>query len=305
MLGEVFYWVFNMSITGALTGLCVLAVRAIRRIPRRVTVWLWLLPYLRFVVPVGLNSRYSLMTLISRITTRTVTVWEPMQGVEFSLSNSLMAANSYFPITYKVNLLDGLFRTAGGVGAVIAAAIIIALGIVYFTTMREIKGAEPLRGRIFVSDRVRTPAVYGVFRPRIVIPKGFDGAALGYAEAHERTHIRYADNLWRLMAFAVTALHWFDPFAWLFLKLLLEDIELACDERTVRRLDEAERKEYALALVGAAEPKSVFAASFGGARIRMRVENVLSFKRMTIGSALAFGALAIAVAAALLTNAGG
>lgn len=304
MLGEVFYWLFNMSIVGSLTGLIVVLVRLVRRIPRRVTVWLWLVPYLRYCVPVGLSSRYSLMTLISRLTTKTVTVWEPAEGISFSMANSVMAANSYFPITYKVNPLEGVFNTAGAVWAVIAAAILIALGILYFTTLSELRGARHIEGRVFESEKVSSPAVYGIFRPRILLPEGFDNAARPYALLHERTHIKYADNLWRILAFAVTAVHWFDPFAWVFLKLLLEDMELACDERAAAKLCEGERKAYALALVKCAESKSVFASAFGGAKVRTRVENVLSYKRMTWASALAFIALAVVITATLLTNAG-
>ena len=40
MLGEVFYWLFNMSIVTVLTGLPVLLIRQIKRIPKRVTVFL-------------------------------------------------------------------------------------------------------------------------------------------------------------------------------------------------------------------------------------------------------------------------
>ena len=40
MLGEIFYWIFNMSIAASLCGLAVLLIRAIKIIPRRVSVWL-------------------------------------------------------------------------------------------------------------------------------------------------------------------------------------------------------------------------------------------------------------------------
>lgn len=303
MPGEVFYWLFNMSIIGSVMGLVVLLVRRLR-IPRRVTVWLWLVPYIRFCVPLGLNSRYSLMTLLSKLTTRTVTVWQPMEGMSFSVTNSIMAANGYFPITYKVNMLEGLFNTAGTIWAVIALAVLIALGILYLTTMGEIRRARRIDEGVYVSERVDSPAVYGVLRPRIVLPEGFDESGLEYVLLHERTHIKYADNLWRLLAFAVTALHWFNPLAWLFLKKTLEDIELACDERAIRRLDASARKGYAMALLGYSQSKSVFASAFGGAKLRTRVENVLSYKRMTWASALAFIALAAAIGITLLTNSG-
>lgn len=45
------------------------------------------------------------------------------------------------------------------------------------------------------------------------------------------------------------------------------------------------------------------AVSFGGGRLRTRVERILSYKRMTVGAALFSGGLLAALAAALLTNA--
>lgn len=77
MLSEVFYWVFNMSISASIVGIFVEIVRSVKRIPRRVSIILWLIPLFRMIVPFGLSSPYSLMSLLSRFTTKTVTVHQP------------------------------------------------------------------------------------------------------------------------------------------------------------------------------------------------------------------------------------
>ena len=74
MIGQICYWIFNMSIVASFMGLIVLALRKIRLIPHRVSVFLWLIPFFRMTNPLGLNNPYSLMSLISRFTTKTVTV---------------------------------------------------------------------------------------------------------------------------------------------------------------------------------------------------------------------------------------
>ena len=304
MLGEIFYWVFNMSLIGSCMGLIVLAIRAIKTIPRRIAVLLWLVPFGRMAVPLWLNSRLSLMTLISRFTTRTVTVLQPSDDLAFSFTNTVMAANSYFPITYRVNVLDGVFRVGAVVWAIGAASLLLALGMVYSATLREVRSARHLRENIYLSEKVTSPAVYGVFRPRIVIPAGWEERDLTYILAHESAHIRCLDNLWRLLAFAVTAVHWFNPLAWLFLKLLLGDLELACDERAIAGYDDDRRRAYAHALLDCAGDRSLFASAFGGAKVRTRIENVLSFRRMTWLSGAGFAALVGAILLSLLTNAG-
>ena len=61
--------------------------------------------FLRMVFPLGLNSPYSLMSLLSKITTKTIVVYQPADNVAFSMMNSVMAADTYFPTTYKVSYI--------------------------------------------------------------------------------------------------------------------------------------------------------------------------------------------------------
>ena len=109
MLREVFYWIFNMSITAAVTGVLIMLVRLIKKIPRRLTVFLWIVPFLRMTFPFGLNSPYSLMSLLSKITAKTVVVYQPTEDIAFSMMNSVMAADTYFPITYKGKVPEDVF----------------------------------------------------------------------------------------------------------------------------------------------------------------------------------------------------
>lgn len=304
MLGEFCYWIFNMSIIASLAGVFVLIIRKLNFIPHRISVFLWAIPFVRMCIPLGLNSQYSLMTLLARLTTKTVTVYQPAEKIEFSATNFIMAANSYFPITYKVNVLGKIFNAAALIWIIGALAIIIALAILYISTKREIRESKHLENNIFLSDKVESPAVYGIIRPKIVLPIAYAGRELKYVLQHEKNHIRRKDNLWRLLGFITAAIHWFNPFSWVFLKVFLSDLELACDEAAISEYNNEERKEYAITLLDCSQNKSLFASSFGGAKVRMRIENVLSYKQMTVVSAAGFTILILAVVYTLLTNAG-
>ena len=123
---------------------------------------------------------------------------------------------------------------------------------------------------------------------------------------HEQAHARHMDNLWRVIAFVTAAVHWFNPLAWVFLKVALADLELYCDERVLCRLGNEERRTYARALVDsaqAAQGKNVFASAFGGARIRVRLDRILNYRRLSLFSSVAFALLICAIAFVLLTNA--
>ena len=304
MLREIFYWLFNMSVAGALSGAVVLLLRLVKKIPRRVIAVLWAIPFLRMWIPVGIGGKFGLMTLLSRFTTKTVTVYESRILPDFSITNSICAADSYFPITYKVDLVGNVFSVASVIWVVVASALFLTFAILYFVSMREIRGSERLYDNVYVSDKVTSPSVYGVFRPRIVIPSSMrESDDLPFILLHEKRHVRRLDNLWRILAFLTAALHWFNPFSWIFLKCFLSDLEIACDEAVLQKCDEAEKKKYALALVSSASQKTVFVSAFGGAKIKTRVERIVSYRKMTVLSAIAFAAMIAALAYFLLTNA--
>ena len=256
------------------------------------------------MIPLGLDSPYSLMTLLSKISTKTIVVFQPTDKISFSMMNSVMAANSYFPITYKANILENIFSVASVIWAVVALAIILMLTAVYCTTLFEIKDSKHLRENVYLSEKISSPAVYGILRPKIVLPTSYKDRDIDLVIQHEKTHIRGLDNLWRVIAFLAVAVHWFNPFSWLFLKAFLADLELSCDERVLVKLAADRSKEYASALLECKQGATVFASAFGGARIRTRIENILSFRKLTWISLMAFIALISVIFYVLLTNAG-
>lgn len=304
MLQEVFYWIFNMSIAAAITGVIVMSVRLVKKIPRRFTVFLWAIPFFRMTVPLGLRSPYSLMSLLSRITTKTIVVYQPADDVSFSMMNYVMAADHYFPIIYKINILENLFHMASVIWVIVFLAVTLMMAVIYYTTLHEMKDASHLRDNIYLSDKITSPAVYGIIKPRIILPASYADKDIDLILLHEKTHIRRADNLWRILVFLVVSAHWFNPLCWMFLRLFLMDLELSCDECVLIKLGDDRSKEYARSLLESKESANVFASAFGGAKIRIRIENILSFKKVTWISFVVFLTLLTAISYVLLTNAG-
>ena len=290
-----------MSISASLVGIIILLLGKIKKLPRRLIHILWIIPFLRMWLPVVMTSKYSLMSLISKFTTRTVVVYDG--AVDFAFTNHLMMANNYSPITYKVNLLDSLFHVASMVWIIVAIALMIISVMLYVITKSELKNVRHLRDNIYVSDRITVPATYGVFHPKIIIPKKYEQGNFKYIIAHESAHIHRRDNLWRIIAIITVSVHWFNPLAWLFLKKFLEVTELACDERVLSDCGEEEKKAYAIALVDCAKSRNIFVSAFGGAKIRVRIGHILSYRKLSIISIICFTVFAIAIAYVLLTNA--
>lgn len=301
MLSDVFYWLLNMSISASIAGCIVILLGKIQKIPRRVIQVLWVIPLFRMWIPFGMNSKYSLMSLLSHITTKSVTVYEGI--ADFSMMNSVMAADSYFPITYKVNLLKTVCQVAGIIWLIIMAVLLHFWSMVYVITKNEIKNASHLRDNIYLSDKVTSPAAYGILRAKIVIPEIYDEQNYPFTLLHENAHIERKDNLWRVIAIITASLHWFNPLSWIFLKIFLEQLELACDETVLAQCNETEKKEYAATLVRCAENTYLFASAFGGAKLRPRIDRILSYKKISVFSTVCFILFALMVCYVLMTNA--
>lgn len=81
------------------------------------------------------------------------------------------------------------------------------------------------------------PALVGLVRPRLALPadfsQRFDAQQQRLVLAHEEVHRQRRDNHWNLLAALLCLLHWFNPLAWLALRRMRADQELACDARVI------------------------------------------------------------------------
>ena len=114
---------------------------------------------------------------------------------------------------------------------------------------------QPWRGRpveILLSPHTAVPFGSGVLHPRILLPAGWDtlpSQELGYILAHEWSHLRRRDPLWKLAARLLLAVHWWNPLVWLGYRAFCRDLELACDQMALDRVGRQERASYALCLI--------------------------------------------------------
>ena len=316
-----------MSIAGTIVAGVILLLQKVLRLPKRLSFALWIIPFVRLWLPFGAESKYSLMNLTREITVRPVQYYEVRQWqLKAAYSNYIKAAESYFPIQYKNDGVQRIFSGAEMIWLIVAIAAMLTSIALYLLTRAELKSARHMRDNIYLSDRVTSPMVFGVVRPKILLPElagqfGFEDELtdekisgqhiwsfdkkMDYILLHEQTHIHRMDNFWRILAVLTCCVHWFNPFIWLFLKQFFADMELACDEKVVSVCGEGKRKEYASALLDWEEQRTVFASAFGGARIRVRIEKIITYRRLTFVSTVGFVVLATVVAVALLTNAVG
>jgi len=89
---------------------------------------------------------------------------------------------------------------------------------------------------LWQNDAIAAPVTWGIFRPVILVPAGFEVLTAECRDAvlcHEVAHIQSGDFLMRTLAEIARAAIWFQPLMWIVRRQLHEEQELACDNRVL------------------------------------------------------------------------
>ena len=319
----------KMSLSGAVLVCVVAIVRAlaIHRLPKRALLALWWMALARLLLPVSLPSPVSVYTLLE---VRDYVVSETYVAP----APALPAAPEALPAVSQGNAVSSPGALAPSPGAVARLQLVWAVGSVgcalFFAlasvrcrrefrtslpvadrAVQEWLAGHPLRRPVEVrtSDRISAPLTYGILRPVILLPEGFDcgdAAQLGYVLTHEWVHIRRFDGLAKLLIAAAACLHWWNPFVWVLSALFNRDLELACDEEVVRRHGVASRAAYARALITLEERKSglaPFCSSFNHNAMEERIVAIMKIRNLSTRAAALSAATVFAVGALFATSA--
>ena len=318
-MNELFLKALNMSLSASWLILAVLALRLIlSKAPKWAGLLLWGMVAARLLCPVFPASPLSLIPS-SVEEGRLVSQWTDGYAGDIQIyHDNLEAFDAAVASGAEVVTTPegGRYAVTGGSGRgappTVADRVVPVLSAVWAAGMavlalhallswrrlrRELSAAVRYRDNIFQSERVLSPFVFGLFRPKIYLPFHLSRQELAYVVAHERSHLAYGDPWWKLLGFAVLAIHWFNPLVWLAYGLLCRDIELACDQRVIRELDDAQRADYSQALVACSVGKPRLSAcplAFGEAGVKERVRSVLRYKKPSLWG------VAVAVLACIL-----
>jgi beta-lactamase regulating signal transducer with metallopeptidase domain len=176
---------------------------------------------------------------------------------------------------------------------------------------REFGTTRPIE--LLETDAVQSPALFGLFRLRLLLPRGLGGnfnrRELRYIFLHELAHVRRGDLWLNWLVTVLQILHWFNPLLWLGFARLRADRELACDELALLRAGDTAGTAYGETVVKLLERLSRPAAIPGligiledKQQMRRRISMIANFRRPGRWSVLAV-LLVAALALAALTDA--
>lgn len=319
MLEQIFVRLLNMSLTAGIVILAVLFLRLLlRRAPKLFSYCLWAVVLFRLLCPVSFSAGFSLIgALPSASTGRGMVAYIP----EEFINREQLAANLPVAETQDAGntaLLHETGQTAAfSVPAVTAGAWIWIAGMLIMAAYsvlsllrlkKRLRTARPEKENIYITEKLQTPFVIGLFCPRIYLPAGLGEVEKEYILLHERTHIKRGDHLLKLIGFLTLCLHWFNPLVWAAFFLSGQDMEMSCDEAVLKKIGNGVKKEYSTSLLSFATGRRIVNGvplAFGEGDTGSRIKNVLRYKKPAVAVICTAVVICIIAAFVLLANPGG
>ena len=310
-MAAVFLKLLNLSISASWLVLAVLALRLVsKRSPKWMNVLLWGIVALRLVLPFSIESALSLIPSAETVSPVAVqsapapTITSGVSVIDNAVNPSLSEHFAAVP-TASVNPLYVWTEIAGWVWLIGLGAMLLYALASYLRLRRRVSVSLPIQDNIYLCDAISSPFILGVVKPHIYLPSGLDEVQRQNVLSHERAHLARRDHWWKPLGFALLAVYWFNPVLWLAYTLLCRDIELACDERVIRTMDESAVKTYSTVLLACSMPRKAVITcplAFGEVGVKERVRNALHYKKPAFWIVAASAVVCIVVAVCFLTN---
>ncbi len=320
-----FLKLLNMSIVASWIILVVLVLRLLfKKAPKWINCVLWAVVGIRLIVPVSIESMFSLLPTAEPIPDELFeqselaeTVSKEQSGISFisqddkpiyfvsedetaEQSNTVPETSAAVPeppsVIVGTESEHNTENTSNGkkermlmlVSAVWLAGIICMSAYAVYSYLRifvKVRSSVMVDKKAYISDEIDTPFILGVFRPRIYMPSALSESEQKHVLAHERAHLTRLDHIWKPLGYAVLTVYWFNPLIWVAYYLLCKDIEFACDERVIKKLNASEKVAYTTALLQCSVPRKLITAcplAFGEVRTKERIKTVLHYKKPAI-----------------------
>lgn len=326
---------WEMSVTAAYTATIIIVLRLLlkNRAPKQVFCLLWLVVFVRLLLPVSLESPLSIVpdalpgyeqVQPGGKAPNTPADHKPGQPQAPAQGNaqgqpigtpvisspgepSLTIPGDVTPATPAPEPPVSFPWQAVAAGMWLAGALAMG-GYGLFSYLR-------LRRRLFDAIRAKdgawehpdvdSPFILGMLRPRIYLPAGLVGQPRMFILCHERAHLRRLDHIIKPVCWVALALHWFNPLVWAAYILMSRDIESACDEAVIRRLGSEVKADYSttlLALATGRRAPSPCPLAFDEGDAKGRIQNVLRYRRPALWVIVVSAVMAVLAAVCLLTD---
>lgn len=309
-MSELFLTVLNMSLTASYVILFVILIRLLlKKSPKFISYALWSVVAFRLIIPFSFESMFSLIprsTNVAPIPHDIIYQQSPQINSGIELVDSFVSQSLPAPaIGDSANPLQ-IYTEIGAYIWILGIIALLTYSFVsIFILKRQLKSAPLIEDNIFEAKNLKTPFVLGLIKPKIYLPVGLNATERSYILLHEQTHIHRKDHIIKILAFLVLSIHWFNPLVWIAFILMSTDMELSCDERVLKEMNEEIKKPYASSLLSIATGKHILNGSplaFGEGDVKGRIKNVLYYKKPVFWLTLTAVIITAIVAIGLMAN---
>jgi beta-lactamase regulating signal transducer with metallopeptidase domain len=309
-MSELFLTVLNMSLTASYVILFVIFVRLpLKKAPKFISYAIWGVVAFRLIIPISFESMFSLMP---RNTSAVPIPHDIIYQQSPQINSGIKAVDSFISETLPAPAIGASvspLQIYTAIGAYIWVLGITALLVYSLASIlilkRQLKNVQLIENNIFEAKNLRTPFVLGSIKPKIYLPVGLNVEERDYILLHEQIHICRKDHIIKILAFLILSIHWFNPLVWIAFMLMSMDMELSCDERVLKKMDEDMKKPYAASLLSLAAGRHILSGSplaFGEGNVRGRIINVLNYKRPRFWAIIFSIVILISVGVGLIAN---
>jgi len=298
-------WMLYVMFVSVCLGGAALAAEHAERIRRGSTRWLWIVSITAsLVIPATIASVSIQLPRISNIVSPAASqkIVVLRQKTVTALSPSVWVGADMRRISSKPSV-DTLLRRTWETASSGLLLMLLASGAHLYWRKRQWERGAMAGAAVYLTHNVG-PAVVGLLRPRIAVPRWLVGSPLATQQAviaHERAHLEGHDaQLFTFALFLLVCMPWNLPLWWQ-LRRLRYAIEVDCDVRVLREGGDAttygeillavgqRQSGYMGAVAGMSESKS-----FLEERIKLMVRKPVRWRRALVGG---FGGLSLALLA--------
>ena len=319
MLNRLFMEILSMSLRGSLVILTVMLVRLmLKTTPKIYSYLLWSVVLFRLICPVSIPAPISVVPEIPPVSVVYTLTEATTVHLDITEAGNVVYAES-IPVENPVKQGDPINTRQDnslffwGIGLLIAqyiwlfGIVVMALYsfLIYLRLWMRLRNAIPLQGNVYLSDKIPSPFVLGLVRPKIFLPIFLAQEELGYILAHEQHHIRRMDHIFKLLGYIALMLHWFNPLVWVAFILFCKDMEMSCDEAVIKKLGPEIRGNYAASLLMLAtgdRSVTVMPLAFGEGDTKERVKNMSRWKKPKLWICILSVLVILVASVALITD---
>lgn len=311
MLNTIFSAVLDLQLTACYVILLVLFLRFfLRKQPKIYSYALWSVVLFRLLCPFRFETVLSLIPRVQAAPQIIQNSVIPPQTPVLTAPSVATTPNVFDLPTIPVEAVQNAAPVDWGsllpyfwLAGIAALLLYSVLGLAKLK--RNLRSAQEAESGVYEAQGLETAFVLGLLKPKIYLPCGLSAEEREYILLHERTHLRRGDHLIKLAAFAALCVHWFNPLVWLAFLLSTQDMEMSCDEAVIAKLGSGVKKAYSGSLLSLAAGKRILRATplaFGEGDTKIRIKNVLNYKKPSFWVTVALAILVAVVGIGLASD---